>query len=79
LIDAATGTHLWADRSLRPQLEAVVEIRCRPALALLKDIAARYSPERSEEITWVPAETVRRAARMFVAERPSCGMIHTSI
>ena len=48
------------------------EVACRPAFALLKDIAARYAPERSEPITWVPAETVRQAVRMFATERPSC-------
>lgn len=45
---------------------------CRPAFELLGEIAARYAPERSEEITWVPAGDVRRAARMFATEQPSC-------
>ena len=45
---------------------------CRPAFALLKDIAARYAPERSEAITWVPADMVRRAVRLFATELPSC-------
>lgn len=41
------------------------EVFCRPSFVLLKDIAAQYAPERSEEITWVPAETVRHAVRML--------------
>src|SRR5215475_843524 len=47
-------------------------VTCRPAFALLKDLAASYAPERSEEITWVPAGEVRRAVRMFATEQPSC-------
>ena len=48
------------------------EITCSPAFALLKGIAARYAPEQSEAITWVPADTVRRAVRLFATELPSC-------
>jgi anaerobic selenocysteine-containing dehydrogenase len=47
-------------------------VSCRPAFALLAERAARYAPERSEAITWVPADAVRRAARLFATERPSC-------
>jgi anaerobic selenocysteine-containing dehydrogenase len=47
-------------------------VPCRPALALLQELAAEYAPERSEAITWVPAADVRRAARMFATEQPSC-------
>jgi anaerobic selenocysteine-containing dehydrogenase len=47
-------------------------VQCRPALTLLKELAAQYAPERSEAITWVPAAEVRRAVRMFATEQPSC-------
>ena len=47
-------------------------VTCRPALALLRELAARYTPERSEALTWVPAGEVRRAVRLFATERPSC-------
>ncbi len=47
-------------------------VTCRPAFELLGELAARYAPERSEEITWVPAGDVRRAVRMFATEQPSC-------
>ena len=46
-------------------------VECRPAFALLKELAAQYAPERSEAITWTPAGDVRRAVRMFATERPS--------
>ena len=47
-------------------------VSCRPALELLGELAARYAPERSETITGVPAGQVRRAARLFASEQPSC-------
>jgi anaerobic selenocysteine-containing dehydrogenase len=47
-------------------------VPCRPALALLKELAAQYTPERSEALTWVPAADVRRAVRMFATAQPSC-------
>ena len=47
-------------------------VSCRSAFALLAERAAQYAPERSAAITWVPAEAVRRAARLFATERPSC-------
>ena len=31
-----------------------------------------YSPEAVEKITWVPADTIRQAARMYAASRPAC-------
>ena len=48
------------------------QITCRPTFALLKELVAQYVPERSEDLTWVPADTVRHAVRMFASERPSC-------
>jgi anaerobic selenocysteine-containing dehydrogenase len=47
-------------------------VECRPALQLLKETVAEYAPERSESITTVPAEDVRRAARLFATKKPSC-------
>jgi anaerobic selenocysteine-containing dehydrogenase len=47
-------------------------IVCRPAYEGLRELAARYAPERSEAITWVPADAVRQAVRMFATEQPSC-------
>src|SRR5437660_11989307 len=47
-------------------------VSCRPAFALLAERAAQYAPERSGATTWVPADAVRRAARLFATERPSC-------
>ena len=32
----------------------------------------QYSPEKVEEITWVPAQTIREIARMYAATKPAC-------
>jgi anaerobic selenocysteine-containing dehydrogenase len=46
-------------------------VECRPALDLLKESAAQFAPERSEQITTVPAAEVRQAVRLFAQEKPS--------
>jgi anaerobic selenocysteine-containing dehydrogenase len=70
----------YGERDVKPALVGSFSCRlasgasavCRPAFALLAERAAQYAPERSEPITWVAADTVRRAARLFANERPSC-------
>lgn len=47
-------------------------IECRPVFGLLQDAAARFAPERSQAVTAVPAEELRKAVRMFAGEKPSC-------
>ena len=37
----------------------------------LKERVQEYDPEKVSEITWVPAELIRRAARLFASNRPS--------
>ena len=46
-------------------------VTCRPALEVLKEAAAHFAPERSEQITTVPAAEVRKAVRLFAKEKPS--------
>jgi anaerobic selenocysteine-containing dehydrogenase len=70
----------YGDREVKPALDGGFSCRlasgasvtCRPTFALLAERAAQYAPELSERITWVSADAVRRAARLFVGERPSC-------
>jgi anaerobic selenocysteine-containing dehydrogenase len=70
----------YARENISPVLTGIHEItladgktvECRPAFQLLTEIAAHYAPERSEAETWVRAPDVRRAVRLFAAERPSC-------
>jgi anaerobic selenocysteine-containing dehydrogenase len=37
----------------------------------LRERVQEYDPEKVSEITWVPAELIRRAARLFATNRPS--------
>lgn len=46
-------------------------VSCRTAAQALRDLAAEYDPALSADITWVAAEDVRRAARMFATALPS--------
>lgn len=47
-------------------------VECRPAFDQLTKLASQYAPERSEELTGVPARDVRQATRLFATETPSC-------
>ena len=37
----------------------------------LKEHVKKYSPEVAEKITWVPAETIRKIARMYATSKPA--------
>jgi anaerobic selenocysteine-containing dehydrogenase len=70
----------YVERDVKPvlagrfscRLASGATVTCRTVFALLAERAAQYAPERSERITWVSADTVRNAARLFAGERPSC-------
>jgi molybdopterin-containing oxidoreductase family molybdopterin binding subunit len=52
----------------KPALEGEFEVfgvQARPALELLRDQVRDWSPERAEQITSVPASTIRRLAREY--------------
>ena len=46
------------------------EIFCKPVFERLAEIAAAFAPEKSEKITWVPAEKVWQAALFLAHNRP---------
>ena len=46
-------------------------VRCTPAFALLRDLAASYPAERAAAITGVPAKTIRELAREFAGRKPA--------
>lgn len=46
-------------------------VECRTVLDELSRMAAPFAPELSADVTWVEAEDVRRAVRMFMAHTPS--------
>lgn len=47
-------------------------VTCRPAFAYLTDRVNQYPPEKSAEITWVDADRIREAARVFYTSKSSC-------
>jgi anaerobic selenocysteine-containing dehydrogenase len=69
----------YAQANVAPELSGQFEcrlydgsfVRCRPVLELFRQLAAAYAPERSANITWVAANDVRKAVRMFTRETPS--------
>ena len=65
IVPALAGAH-------RVTLNDRTTVDCHTSFEELAEIAARYAPERVESITDVAAHDVRRAVRMFVAEKPSC-------
>lgn len=38
----------------------------------LRKVATAYDPDSVEKITWIPAENIKRAARLFATNGPSC-------
>ena len=76
LFDAASGEYAHAD--VRPALFGARvlkskngnEIACKPVFELLGEIAAEFAPEKSEKITWMPAEQVWKTALMLAHNRP---------
>jgi len=54
-------------------------ILCEPVFARLAALAARYAPENSSAITWVPAEKVRQAAHLLAAHRPVSMFMHNGV
>jgi anaerobic selenocysteine-containing dehydrogenase len=76
LFDAASGEYALAD--VRPALFGARvlkskdgnEIACKPVFERLGEIAAEFAPEKSEKITWVPAEQVWKTALMLAHNRP---------
>jgi hypothetical protein len=37
-----------------------------------------YTPEKVEKITWVPAEDIRKIARIFATSKPACNVAGTA-
>ena len=47
-------------------------VACKPVLQLLREMAEAYAPERAADITWIPAEEIRRGARLLGGIKPAC-------
>jgi anaerobic selenocysteine-containing dehydrogenase len=59
---------LFGEKRLRGKENEV--ILCLPAFQSLAELASRYTPERSEATTWVPAKKVWQAAHLLAHNRP---------
>lgn len=61
-------------QGLKPALDGNYSLGgtdCRPAWQLLSDLVRGYTPEKSSEITDVPAETIRRLALDYATLKPA--------
>jgi Fe-S-cluster-containing dehydrogenase component len=80
VLDRSGGEVVPANAAgLVPALDGVVtvsladgrKVECRTAWTVLKERLEDYTPEAVEEITWVPAQRIREAARLFATTRPA--------
>ncbi len=61
------------------QLKDGEKIECQTAFQFLKELVSQYPPEKVEEITWVKAEEIREATRLFALQKPSCYYTYNGI
>jgi anaerobic selenocysteine-containing dehydrogenase len=60
------------DMSLTLELATGEKVGCKTVFRLLRELVSEYPPHRSEASTWVPADKVRDAVKMFATEKPAC-------
>ncbi|MDP2605753.1 MAG: molybdopterin-dependent oxidoreductase [Deltaproteobacteria bacterium] len=76
IYDPATGAYerhgvrpaLFGEKTLQGKDGAT--LRCKPAFERLVEIASAYAPEKSQKITWVPADKVWQTALLLAHNRP---------
>ncbi len=76
IYDPATGAYerhgvrpaLFGEKTLHGKDGAT--LRCKPAFERLVEIASAYAPEKSQKITWVPADKVWQTALLLAHNRP---------
>ena len=54
-------------------------VKVKPAFQLLKELVDAYTPEKVAAITWVEAEKIREATRLFNTLRPACYYTYNGI
>jgi anaerobic selenocysteine-containing dehydrogenase len=47
------------------------EVDCKPAWQILWDRVEDWTPEKAAEITWIPADKIREAARTYATTKPA--------
>ena len=75
LYDSASGSYERTNADLAlagnfavPGRDGVIQ--CRPAFELYAELCRCYSPERVEELTWIPATQIRETARLMASSAP---------
>ncbi|MDP2644887.1 MAG: molybdopterin-dependent oxidoreductase [Desulfobacterales bacterium] len=48
------------------------QVTCKTVFELLTELVATYPPEKVQEITWVAADLIREATRLFTGNGPAC-------
>lgn len=64
----------WFPGHVKPALTGsytVNGIRCKPAWQLFAEMVEPCSPEWAQEVTWVPAQEIRRVARLYATAKPA--------
>ncbi|MBI4633538.1 MAG: molybdopterin-dependent oxidoreductase [Deltaproteobacteria bacterium] len=54
-------------------------IECKTAFQLLREMVSPFSPEKTAAITWVEAEKIREATRLFCSLKPACYYTYNGI
>ncbi len=72
--DEEQGRAVPVDEAARPAIEGAfvvngVEVTC--AYSLLRERVSEWTPERAQEVTDVPADTIREITRIYAKETPS--------
>ncbi|MEE9569522.1 MAG: molybdopterin-dependent oxidoreductase [Candidatus Binatia bacterium] len=78
VLDSESGVSFpadpWFPSQVKPALSgsySVNGITCRPSWQLFADMVERCTPEWAQEVTWIPAEEIRRVARLYAATKPA--------
>ena len=56
------------DGAVEVQLASGARVRCRPVFDLVREYAAHFDPQTTEELTWAPAPAVEQLARDLARE-----------
>lgn len=76
--DSETGMPVpadpWFSSRVKPALSGSFTangIPCRPSWQLFSTMVDRCTPEWAQEVTWVPADEIRRVARLYATTKPA--------
>ncbi|MBW2341756.1 MAG: molybdopterin-dependent oxidoreductase [Deltaproteobacteria bacterium] len=60
------------DIELTLKLVTGEKVKCKTVSRLLRELVSEYPPHRTETSTWIPADKVKDAVRMFATAKPAC-------